>query len=71
MSGLGIANPLGTILSVAMMLEWLDHPESIRGARMIERAVEQVLSDPAHRTVDLGGKTTTAQMGRLVCQALS
>ena len=70
-AGKGIANPIATILSVAMMLAWLGHPESIRGARLIERAVERVLADPAHRTADLGGKLSTAQMGNLVCQALT
>jgi 3-isopropylmalate dehydrogenase len=69
-AGQGIANPIATILSVAMMLDWLAHPETIRGARLIEQAVSKVLSDPANRTSDLGGKTTTAQMGSLVCQAL-
>lgn len=70
-AGRGIANPIATILSVAMMLEWLDHPETIRGARLIEHAVERVLSDPANRTVDLGGVTTTTQMGALVCRVLT
>ena len=69
-AGQGIANPIATILSVAMMLEWLGHAETIRGARLITSAVERVLADPAHRTADLGGKTTTTQMGRLVCAAL-
>jgi 3-isopropylmalate dehydrogenase len=71
LAGKGIANPIATILSVAMLLEWLDHPETVRGARQIERAVERVLADPANRTTDLGGKVSTAQMGNLVCQALS
>ncbi|MCY6488471.1 isocitrate/isopropylmalate family dehydrogenase, partial [Actinobacillus pleuropneumoniae] len=66
----GIANPIATILSVAMMLEWLDTPDTLRGARLINRAVEKVLSNPAHRTADLGGETTTNQMGTLVCEAL-
>ncbi len=70
-AGKGIANPVATILSVAMMLEWLDHPETLRGARLITDAVARVLSDPDHRTADLGGKTSTAQMGNLVCQALA
>jgi 3-isopropylmalate dehydrogenase len=69
-AGKGIANPIATILSAAMMLEWLGHPETIRGARLIEHAVEQVLADPAHRTADLGGKLDTLRMGRLVCDAL-
>ncbi len=70
-AGKGIANPIATILSVAMMLEWLDHPGTIRGARLITQAVERVLADPANRTADLGGTLTTTQMGNLVCQALT
>jgi 3-isopropylmalate dehydrogenase len=69
-AGKGIANPIATILSAAMMLEWLGNPETIRGARLIERAVERVMSDPAHRTADLGGTTSTAAMGDLVARAL-
>ena len=69
-AGKGIANPIATILSVAMMLEWLDHPETLRGARLITAAVARVLANPDHRTVDLGGKTSTTQLGDLICQAL-
>ena len=69
-AGKGIANPIATILSVAMMLDWLDHPEALRGARLITDAVARVLANPAHRTADLGGKTSTTQMGDLICQAL-
>ena len=69
-AGKGIANPIATILSVALMLDWLDHPEARRGARLIEAAVETVLSDPAHRTFDLGGNLGTADITTLVCQAL-
>jgi 3-isopropylmalate dehydrogenase len=69
-AGKGIANPIATILSVAMMLDWLDHPETLRGARLMTDAVARVLADPAHRTADLGGKTSTTQMGDLICQAL-
>jgi 3-isopropylmalate dehydrogenase len=61
-AGQGIANPIATILSAALMLEWLDHPETIKGARRIERAVERALADPANRTPDLGGQLTTTQM---------
>ncbi|MSU49605.1 MAG: isocitrate/isopropylmalate dehydrogenase family protein [Opitutus sp.] len=70
-AGKGIANPIATILSVAMMLEWLDHPETIRGAQLIDQAVKKVLADPAHRTADLGGKLSTTEMGSRVCQALT
>jgi 3-isopropylmalate dehydrogenase len=69
--GKGIANPIATILSVAMMLEWLDDPETIRGAEMVQRAVAKVLADPTHCTPDLGGSAGTTEMSRLVCAALT
>ncbi len=65
-AGKGIANPVATILSVALMLDWLDHPETLRGAGLIRQAVEKVLADPANRTPDLGGKLTTGEMGDLI-----
>ncbi len=70
-AGKGIANPIATILSVAMMLEWLEHPDAVRGANMITEAVASVLANPSNRTADLGGKTSTTQMGNLVCQAFT
>jgi len=69
-AGRGIANPIATILSVAMMLNWLDHPETRRGARLIENAVATTLADPAHRTADLGGSLGTEAMTALVIDAL-
>jgi 3-isopropylmalate dehydrogenase len=51
-AGKGVANPLATILSVAMMLEWFNHPETVRGGAMIYRAVESVCADPATATRD-------------------
>ena len=67
----GIANPLATILSVAMMLRTsLDLPEE---ANAVEAAVEAVLA-AGHRTADLArpGEETvnTAAMGDLVVAAI-
>jgi len=59
-AGKGIANPLATILSVAMMLEWFPHPETMRGAQMIYRAVEKVAGDLAHSTRELGERVVAA-----------
>jgi 3-isopropylmalate dehydrogenase len=67
-AGRGIANPLATILSAAMMLEWLGDPDAQRGAALIYRAVERVLADPVQRTPDGGGRCSTQQMGDLVVQ---
>jgi len=66
-AGKGIANPLATILSVAMMLDHLGHP---RAAGRIRGAVERVLLRPTPRTPDLGGDATTAALGRAVRDAL-
>jgi 3-isopropylmalate dehydrogenase len=65
-AGKGIANPIATILSVALMLDWFNHPETISGAAMIRSAVEKVLSHPENCTTDLGGKVGTREMGELV-----
>jgi 3-isopropylmalate dehydrogenase len=70
-AGQGIANPVATILSVALMLDWFDHPETKRGAGMIRQAVEKVLADPANRTPDLGGSQTTCGMGDRIAAALA
>jgi 3-isopropylmalate dehydrogenase len=69
-AGKGIANPLATILSVAMMLEWLNHEETQRGAAMIRAAVEKVCLDSANATRDIGGSLSTHEMGRLVIASL-
>jgi 3-isopropylmalate dehydrogenase len=58
-AGKGIANPIGTVLSSALMLRYSFKLES--EACAIERAVEQTITEGA-RTTDLGGKLTTRQM---------
>jgi len=69
-AGKGIANPLGAILSVALLLRHSCHLE--KEAACIEGAVSAVLSQGA-RTADLAGKThapiSTAEMGRRVVEA--
>ena len=69
-AGLGIANPLATILSVAMMLRYsLGQPQA---ADAIEAAVSEVLK--TNRTPDIYedgmNKVSCEQMGDLVCEAL-
>jgi 3-isopropylmalate dehydrogenase len=69
-AGKGIANPVAAILSAAMMLDWLEHPETRRGAALMRAATEQVLAIPSNRTADLGGSLTTSQMGARIVDAL-
>lgn len=70
-AGQGFANPLGTILSAAMLFRYsLSHEQA---AVMIEQAVEQVLTD-GYRTADIfqSGFTrvSTEEMGRQVIARL-
>ena len=58
-AGQGIANPIGTILSAALMLRYSLKLEE--EAQCVEKAVEETITNGA-RTVDLGGKLTTRQM---------
>jgi 3-isopropylmalate dehydrogenase len=62
-AGQGKANPIATILSAAMMLEWLDHLEAQRGGTMIKEAVRATLVDASIRTCDMGGNLKTSEMG--------
>jgi len=70
-AGKGVANPLATILSAAMMLRFsLNQPEA---ANRIEAAVQQVLGQGL-RTPDIHSEGTTkvgtAEMGTAVVKAL-
>jgi 3-isopropylmalate dehydrogenase len=71
-AGQGIANPLATILSVAMLCKYTLKLDDLAGR--IEAAVEQVLGQ-GYRTQDIqspGSKVVgTAEMGQLVLQALA
>lgn len=72
-AGKGIANPIGTILSAAMLLRYslgLEKP-----AKSIEEAVRKVLDAPhlgglGLRTADLGGNVTTAEIGDEIVKVL-
>lgn len=66
-SGKGIVNPIGTILSVAMMLRYsLKLPKE---AAAVEAAVKLAI-DNGTRTKDLGGNASTAEMGDAVVAQL-
>jgi 3-isopropylmalate dehydrogenase len=67
-SGKGIVNPIGTILSVAMMLKYsLNlHPESVAVEEAVRRTIEKGI-----RTGDIGGSSTTSQVGDAVAEELA
>ncbi|MEO6746095.1 MAG: isocitrate/isopropylmalate family dehydrogenase, partial [Caldimonas sp.] len=66
--GKGLANPVGTFWSVVMLLEHLGEAEA---ANSVMRAIEQVTANPALHTGDLGGKATTAQVTKAVCDRVA
>ena len=70
-AGKGIANPIATILSAAMMLRFSFDLD--KEADAIENAVSQVLKD-GYRTIDImsEGKVqvNTAQIGDLICERI-
>jgi len=66
-AGKGIANPVATILSAAMMLDWLGEKEA---AEHVEAAVVGVLEEGRVRTPDLGGIDTTEDMADAVIERL-
>ena len=66
-AGKGIANPVGTILSAALLLRYSLHLE--KEAATVEAAVDSAITDGC-RTADLGGKLSTKQMANEIITRL-
>ena len=73
-AGKGIANPVATILSGALMLRWLGEtksdPDAVHGAQLIESAVQLTLDDFNNRTSDLGGSRSTSAVTHAIINNL-
>ncbi|MCW0983685.1 isocitrate/isopropylmalate dehydrogenase family protein [Agrobacterium sp. BT-220-3] len=73
-AGKGIANPVATILSGAMMLDWLAEkkgvPEAAAAATDIRSAAAKVLSS-GPKTGDIGGKSGTEEVTSAIVSVLS
>lgn len=67
-AGKGIANPTATILAARMMLGWLGEEEA---GLLVEKAVDAVMAEGRVRTRDLGGSSTTSEVGDAVCEKLA
>jgi tartrate dehydrogenase/decarboxylase/D-malate dehydrogenase len=66
-AGKGIANPLASILTAGMMLDFLNERAA---AGLVNRAVAHVLAERKVRTPDMGGHATTRQVGEEVMRAI-
>jgi 3-isopropylmalate dehydrogenase len=75
LAGKGIANPLATLLSAAMLLDWLGdrHADaSVREAgRLIRAAIERGLAEGRLLGPDLGGSLSTEEIGARVAESIS
>lgn len=60
-------NPIATILSAKMMLDWLGEGEK---ADSVDRAVAEVLREGAVRTYDMGGSNSTLELGEAIAAKL-
>ncbi len=62
-AGQGIANPVATILSACMMLDYLGESDS---ARKIENIIVEVIQEGKVVTPDLGGTASTQEMAEYI-----
>jgi 3-isopropylmalate dehydrogenase len=60
-------NPIASILAAKMMLDWLG--EDQKGAT-VEKAVAKVIKEGKVRTYDMGGSSTTLEMGQAIADLL-
>lgn len=60
-------NPIATILSAKMMLEWLGETEK---AQQIENAVAAVIKEGKVRTYDMGGSNTTLEVAQAIANKI-
>jgi tartrate dehydrogenase/decarboxylase/D-malate dehydrogenase len=66
-AGKGVANPIASIWSAQLLLDFLNEQE---GAVLLMQAIEAVLAAGQVRTPDLGGTATTRQLGDAIRASL-
>lgn len=66
-TGMYKCNPIATILSAKMMLEWLGETEM---ADKVEKATAAVIEAGKVCTYDMGGKNTTLEVGEAIANAI-
>ncbi len=73
-AGQGLANPTATLLSAAMMLEWLGDTHGVadcsRAARVLDKAVEIAFDDNGLVPTEYGGSSGTREIVEAVAAAI-
>ncbi len=71
-AGKNIVNPIATLNSVQMMLEWLGHRngdvEALKVAGFIDEAVAEHILEGKLLTYDLGGSASTSEVGSAIIE---
>ena len=67
-AGKGIANPIGQIWSGAMMLR---HLGALEAADAVEGAIAATLAESKVRTPDIGGESSTEELGQAIAEGVS
>jgi len=66
-TGMNKVNPIATFLAAMLMLDWLGEKDK---AQRLEAAIAAVIRDGKVRTYDMGGQSTTSDMGAAVAARL-
>jgi len=67
-AGKGLANPIAAILAAKLMLEYLGEEEA---AKAIDKAVRNVLIEGKVKPRDLGGNSSTSEVGKAIAEKIS
>ncbi|WP_431027669.1 isocitrate/isopropylmalate dehydrogenase family protein [Lysinibacillus sp. LZ02] len=67
-AGHGIANPIAQIWSLALLLGHIGRPDA---EQLVMTAIEEVLIKGDVRTADIGGNSTTTEMGAAICNIIA
>ncbi len=73
-AGKGIANPISAVIATALLIEHVgirhDDDKALNTSRRIKDAVKKVVEDGKVRTPDLGGTSSTQEMGEAILNEL-
>lgn len=74
-TGKNVVNPIATILAASMMLDWLsmknNNDQKLKdGSLLIENSIQEVLKDGKIRTYDLGGSSSTSDVGNAISKKM-
>lgn len=74
-AGQRVSNPIASILSASMMLDWLGskygNSDAVEAGKIMEKAVDAVLLDGKCLTYDIGGSNKTNEVGDAIVRTMT